>query len=485
MDALRRVGRLLVAFTLALVSFLMLSGWLSRAAPDSVLRSVHTGVTSLEPTTYIQDTMRNAAGLTPTMNSPAQDYRPVQADKLRKAMERQGSALIPDPRVALMMDQILTETVVAIARSLTGEEPVTVGGRLYAITTRHSYSGEPISRATQYVHDSFRELGLDTTYHEYNYAENRWRNVVAERTGPRHPNEIYLITAHLDDLPSGPLAPGADDNASGSAAVLVAADYLSRLDLGCTLRFVLFTGEEQGLRGSAAYADAVSAAGDDVRGVLNLDMIGYNSDADPIVDLHARSHISYSIDIAQAFSQVATLYGLDLAPEILVDNSLSDLSDNKSFWDQGYPAILAIEDWDDFSPYYHTVSDTVQTLDLDFFTEMVKAAAGTFAHMGCPSTGLLSGTVIALDTGQPLPATVTALAHAYAYTTTVNDNGRFSLTLPVYTFTVRAEPSVPGYLPAVITNVYVAIHPSTLQHIILGPWPSRLFLPLVHKQAGN
>jgi hypothetical protein len=261
--------------------------------------------------------------------------------------------------------------------------------------------------------------------------------------------------------------------------VLVAADLLNHIDFDCTLRFVLFTGEEQFLRGSAAYAAAITAEGDDVRGVLNLDMIGYNSDADPIVDLHAQSAVPGSTEIAETFSQVVAIYGLDLTPEIVLDHYRGNYSDNKSFWDQGFPAILAIEDHNDETPYYHTTNDRIDTLDLDYFVEFVRAGVGTFAHMGCLSTGRLTGTVTALDTGVSLPALVTASAQNGVYTTTANAQGYYTLTLPAYTFTAQA--SSPHFSPAVIEDVVVLAGQTTVEHFVLEPWPFGLFIPTVLK----
>jgi hypothetical protein len=264
--------------------------------------------------------------------------------------------------------------------------------------------------------------------------------------------------------------------------VLVVADLLSRLDFECTLRFVLFTGEEQGLRGSAAYAADIAAAGEDVRAVLNLDMIAYNSDTDPIVDLHARSTVSGSLAIAETFSQVVATYDLDLTPDIFVDHWLGNFSDNRSFWLQGYPAILAIEDYDDFTPFYHTLGDALDTLDLDYFTEFVRAGVGTFAHLGClPSTGLLTGTVTALDTGLPLSATVIASASVQAFTATTGAGGHYSLTLPVGTFTARALPDRFDYLPGMVTDTVIHANQATVQHFSLALRSYYLYLPALYK----
>jgi hypothetical protein len=381
------------------------------------------------------------------------------------------------------MDQVSTGTLLAYEWALTGEEPVIIADQLYTVTTRNSFSGEPISQATRYAYEHFQKLGLQVAFHEYNYGSNHWRNVVAERRGLRRPDEIYLVTAHLDNLPSGAVAPGADDNASGSTAVLVAADLLSDLDFDCTLRFALFTGEEQGLRGSAAYAADLAAFGDNVRGVLNLDMIAYNSDADAIVDLHARSAVPGSMTIAESFSQVVAAYDLDLTPDILVDYWLGNFSDNRSFWDQEYPAILVIEDDDDFTPYYHTTEDTVDTLDLGYFAEIVRAGVGTVAHMGClVSTGRLTGTVTALDTGLPLSATVAARTLTHAFTTTTDADGYYSLKLPVDAYALQATANSLDYQPTMIANVSVFTSQTTVQHFALDTWPFWLFIPVLVEQ---
>jgi len=429
---MNRLGRLVVASALGVGLFLMLSTWLSRAS---------SGAT----------------------NGDFQASIPYRAAVVEET-------LTPNPRVAALMDQITTGTVAAYERVLTGEDAAIIGGEPYTIYTRNSYSGEPISKATRFALEHFQELGLDVSFHKYAFAGNDWRNVVAERPGLRRPDEVFLVTAHLDDMPPGAVAPGADDNASGSTAVLVAADMLNQLDFDCTLRFVLFTGEEQGLRGSAAYAADAYAAGEDIRGVLNLDMIGYNSDAEPIIDLYTRSVISGSLNIAETFSQVVSAYDLNLMPELLVDNALGNYSDNKSFWDQGYAAILAIEDYDDFTPYYHSVSDRLDTLDLDYFVEAVRASVGTFAHMGCMvSTGLLSGTVTAYDTGLPISATVTASNSGYTATTTNGDDGQFSLTLPVDTYTVWVEAVLPDYVPAMIPEVSILTDTIVVRNFALAP----------------
>jgi hypothetical protein len=91
------------------------------------------------------------------------------------------------------------------------------------------------------------------------------------------------------------------------------------------------------------------------------------------------------MDLAELFSDVVGIYDLNLIPQIVSNGS--GASDQASFWNWGYPAILAIEDYEpgghDFNPYYHSDQDLLQQLDLEYFAEFARAAVGTFAHMGC------------------------------------------------------------------------------------------------------
>lgn len=288
-----------------------------------------------------------------------------------------------DPAIAGILSLVTTETLAYDLAGLTGERPVVVGGTLYTITTRNSYESD-VFTATQYAYEQLEALGLDVSYHEYTYNANHWRNVAGEKPGRVDPDQIYLLTAHIDDMPMEPVAPGADDNGSGTVAVLTAARLLASYDFDYTLRFVLFTGEEQGLLGSQAYAAHCATLGDDIRGVVNLDMIAYNSDAEWIVDLWGKYTIADSLELTNLFAQVITQYHLGLDPERFDDRdgTLIQRSDQWSFLQQGYPAMMAIEDYDDFTDHYHTVNDRLSTLDLDYYADFTRAAVATIAHLG-------------------------------------------------------------------------------------------------------
>ena len=132
-----------------------------------------------------------------------------------------------------------------------------------------------------------------------------------------NPENIYIIGAHIDDVQG---TPGADDNASGSVATLLAADILSQYQWGCTLRFALWTGEEQGLNGSHAYAQRAYNNGENILGYLNLDMIAWNTiGSQPGIDLIYNPNMPPTQALAQLFDDVVDAYTLNLAPQLVTD----------------------------------------------------------------------------------------------------------------------------------------------------------------------
>jgi hypothetical protein len=387
--------------------------------------------------------------------------------------------------VACMISQVQQSTVYTYDGQLSGEWPVLVGGEPYTITTRNTASGAPIQKATQYVYEHMQALSLTASYHDWWYWMYSNRNVVSVLTGCSHSDEIVLITAHLDDMPSSGLAPGADDNASGSVGVLVAADILSQYQFERTLRFVFFTGEEQGMRGSSQYAQMVQDAGENIVAVYNMDMIAWNSDGDPTLGLHTRapSNPGYAGDLAIAgvFTNVVSAYGLSnyLTPTIVADGETR--SDHSSFWSRGYPAILAIEAGDDFNANYHSSNDRLQSLDMTYFTNFVKASVGTAAHLAHPVevTGILTGLVSDAVTFSPIAGAQVESALCPMYTETSDAQGIYSLTLPVGVYSITAFAT--GYWPKTIGGVTVTSTTTTLG-IPLAPIRTT-YMPIVFKNA--
>ena len=305
------------------------------------------------------------------------------------APEPLPSAIAYDPAIAALVASVTPAAVEETAGGLSGVHPVTVGGVPVTLTTRHTGSGEAISRATQHAFEHLAASGLAPAFHSW--AASGWsgRNVVADLPGANRPSEVVVVCAHLDDRPELGAAPGADDDASGATGVLLAARALAGTRFARTIRFALFTGEEQGLLGSASWAASLASAGANVVAVLNLDMIGWDGAGTPTVLLHTRptSSPGFTADaaIADTFVRAAALYVEGaLAPLAVADGEPA--SDHASFWNRGWPGVLAIEDdLSDLNPWFHTADDTLARLDLGYFTSFAKAAVATAAHLGEPA----------------------------------------------------------------------------------------------------
>lgn len=375
----------------------------------------------------------------------------------------------PDPLVQSMVAGIHSDTLYQYTGNLSGEWPVTIGGAPYTILTRHTNSGTSIQKATQFVGEHFADLGLAVEYHQWGGVT--YPNVIGEIPGLSNPETIYILSAHLDNMPSGPLAPGADDNASGVVAALIAADILSQYQWDCTLRFGIWTGEEQGLHGSAAYAQRAYNRGENIAGVLNLDMIAWNTTgSSPDIELHATNSLPATLAQAQLFAGVIDAYGLDLVPNI-IPNGIG-ASDHASFWQYGYPAILGIERYNgDFNPYYHSVNDRLAILNMAYFTEFVRASLATFVHLsGClvaEAEGSLEGFVT--DGSEGISGAAVLLAHESGQNFSASSDaaGYYTQTLPIGTYTMTVQAS--GYVSATLPGIVINANEVTTQNVTLTP----------------
>jgi photosystem II stability/assembly factor-like uncharacterized protein len=208
-------------------------------------------------------------------------------------------------------------------------------------------------------------------------------NVVATITGSVNPTYEYLITAHYDDVSQTAMtyAPGADDNASGTAAVLKAASIMKDYNFQNTVKFVCFPAEEQGLIGSYMYAGKANSRGDNIRGVLNFDMISYDGNHDGHIEVHTDSNSMY---LANLFINTISDYGLGFTTNKIIINTGNDYSDHASFWEYNYKAILGIEDDYDFNPYYHTTGDKVSAFDTTYFRKYCQAGLAALATLAIP-----------------------------------------------------------------------------------------------------
>ena len=277
-----------------------------------------------------------------------------------------------DPTVAAIINGTNSDSLTYFVSELSGEIPVTVNDIQYTIASRFdTASGNAI--AALYISQKLQSYGLIPEFQDFS---PRGRNVYALQTGVDHPGQMYIICAHYDDMPRGPVAPGADDNASGTAAVIEAARILTKYQTSYSILYALWDREEQGLLGSAAYSNLASALGDSILGVINLDMIAWDSNDDMIMDIHTSS-TGNSLELSDTVRFVNTTYNIGLTP--VVKNPGSTASDHASFWANNYGAILLIESFADFNLYYHKTSDLLSAFNNTFFYKMSKLAIGTLA----------------------------------------------------------------------------------------------------------
>lgn len=255
--------------------------------------------------------------------------------------------------------------------------------------------------AAHYCFDTYVGLGLEPEFDEWSTQDAP--NVVAEVTGAVHPDRIYIVTGHLDDLPASGPAPGANDNASGSVTVLEAARTMACYAYRNTVRFLNVTGEEQGLHGSDHYAAEAKARGDDIRGVLNFDMNGWEGDGIPEVENLDVSYNSFSQWLGELYAESASTYDTGLSVDAFYCPSLT-ASDHASFWERGYPAIIGITDNQGYCghggtyPHYHESTDTIENSgDPTFFYATVRTAVATLAEMSEPFVITFDRSKYALD----------------------------------------------------------------------------------------
>ncbi len=211
-----------------------------------------------------------------------------------------------------------------------------------------------------------QSYGLSVVLEPFTYQSVTYYNVVATKTGLLYPSRQYIIGAHYDSVNN----PGADDNASGVAAVLEIARILSQYPSDCTIKFIAFDREEQGLIGSNAYVSAHS--GDDIRGMVSLDMVAYDTGTNT-ANIYGRTA---SDPIKNAVATAVSLYGNGLTP--LVGGDVPQ-SDHAPFEAANKQACLLIEGEVWSNPYYHTQQDSFEqagNLNFPFAVKMTRSIAG-------------------------------------------------------------------------------------------------------------
>ena len=259
------------------------------------------------------------------------------------------------------------------------------------IGERHVGRPAALHAAESYIAGALAELGFEVSRQTYVAQGVASSNLEVSLPGRDRPKEIVLVGAHYDTVPG---SPGADDNASGVAALIELAREARRALPACTIKLVAFVNEEPpffyfGQMGSRIYARAARRRGDDIRVMLSLEMLGCYSQArgsqryPPLLryfypdagnfiafvsNLRSRAALR---EVVRAYEAVCDFPAEKLASPGIVPGV--SWSDQLSFWREGYPGVMVTDTAFYRYPHYHGAGDTPDKLG---YPEMARVVAG-------------------------------------------------------------------------------------------------------------
>jgi hypothetical protein len=265
------------------------------------------------------------------------------------------------------------------------------------IGERNMWHYAQLNAAADFIEDSFSRGGLRTQRDSYETGGQPCHNIEAEVSGSQQgaavfsPPPIIIIGAHYDSVFG---SPGANDNGTGVAAILVLARRFASAKPKQTLRFVAFVNEEppyflSGEMGSQVYARRCKERGDKISAMISLETIGYFSDAPNSQTYPSPGLGVFYPKVGNFIGFVSNVRSRELLRRVItlfrkhakIPSEGASLpafipgvswSDQWSFWQHGYPAIMVTDTAPFRYPYYHSSSDTPDKLDYDRFTLVVS-----------------------------------------------------------------------------------------------------------------
>jgi hypothetical protein len=268
----------------------------------------------------------------------------------------------------------------AVARADASRLRTTVN-QFSAFATRWSHA-PGIAAVSQQVHDRFSLAGYTGV------NEVRFQSFAIPGAGPQRnvlcgpavfTRPVLLICAHYDSTSEAPstAAPGADDNASGLAALLELATLLHGVDLKRDILFAAFGGEEQGLFGSAHCADIAAAQQWPIELVVNMDMVGFPNGAPAnriVVEFDQGNRNPQNDAVAKAFGLLMAQAASDYT-SLAVEHTDIWNSDYMPFEEKGFACIGAYEGGE--NPFYHRSTDVATSVDVAYLQEVVRMVLAT------------------------------------------------------------------------------------------------------------
>ena len=269
------------------------------------------------------------------------------------------------------------------------------------IGPRHLGAGTSLDAAAAYIERELSACG-SVKRQEYQAGSGEVANLVLERTGGKRPDEIVILGAHYDTVVG---SPGADDNASAVAVLIEAASLLREAKFSRTVRFVAFTCEEpphfyQETMGSQVHAAQCRRSSEKITGMLCLEMVGFfkpdrAQQLPPGLPRFLRWLMPRRGNFLAAVGNppswqlcwkfwrgFRSAARLRLLPIVLPQRIHEiRLSDNSSFWDQGYKALMITDTSFLRNPNYHTATDTPETLDYASMAQVALGVAGAIARI--------------------------------------------------------------------------------------------------------
>ncbi len=315
-----------------------------------------------------------------------------------------------DPRVAQILNQTDQSRWVQWIAELSGAAPIQTDDGEAWIKTRSSFVLFEPNRAPSaftYLKSELNKLGYredkDFIVHTYDfpygsrYPDRNWKNLILTIPGsnPDLMDERVMMVAHLDSISDQEqqLAPGADDNGTGSAGLLEVAAVLRDQHFDRTINLIWFSAEELSRRGSEYFIEDYADWIPSIKGVINMDMFGFDWDGDRCFEVHAGAQPG-SQQIGTCMAALIEAYDLNLTFDFIDDRSAYKFSDHYVFWQQGIPAVMVIENFSyqpdgvcgvmDRNIQYHQITDTLTYINADTGFSILQAGLATLATMAGP-----------------------------------------------------------------------------------------------------
>ncbi len=279
--------------------------------------------------------------------------------------------------------------IAAAVRSVTRASSVTRvfehAKALYGFDSKHiTQPGN--AKAIDYLMRAYASFGYTPEQQSFTPANalgGKTANVLATLRGTVDPDLIYVVSSHFDSVAIGP---GADDDTSGTTALLEAARMLARTPMPATIIFASFTGEEAGLLGSREFVRRSAEAKWNVVGALNNDMIGWAGEGPQL-----NNTIRYSNPGIRDIQHGAAIQFTDI---VLFDTKYYRGTDAQAFYDAWGDIVGGIGSYPILAnPNYHQSTDYLDTINHVQVTETAKVTAATLMYLAS-SPSRLKGLVV-------------------------------------------------------------------------------------------